>query len=423
MAKYKPIKIEKADKKLFREFRQTKFTLLGQNPVHDILMGYVNQVLKYRSKGLYLYGDDEIKAPDQKGLDELQEKLTELVACKILTETEKIKTQKYVEHAKDVAEKLNKYVVVKEKPAYMLAMKNYAFMRETLKDTPYFHDAYIISCEQKGKDIFVKFALYGYDKLFIENNRIFKLQPKARYKRKGKQTQIAITIKFANAKIIGGLINEDWANRGSEYFLMDLEFEKTENGKYKFLLGSFAEYTLTLECDNIEFVENTSPFDSTYLVPNIQRNATHYYEFQKGKTNDAFWLDTSICINECDDDDGSVMEIISLFIKNYCQFSSTYLNELDAKDFVKQLKRFGELLGQKKSILESLEIMSVYEPAKAKSVAELSKEYDILEERVSRFQERIQQIDLKKLERTAKVLANWIDETIKTHGAITIKGV
>lgn len=243
----KPIKVDKKDKKIFKIFSRTRFPLRNNNLCEEIyfyLDGYVIQILRFRSKGIYVYGFSKIELH--------QEIINDYLACanQITDSKEKEEVVKYLELAKLTASKLNKYIVAVEDPVYMRIMKNYDFMKKTLRDVPWFHDAYVVNCTRNGNDVSITFALYA-SSISRENTRIYKLNPKYR----GEKNQILITIKFVNVELLKGSFEKEYMTNENYNFLWDLEYETISDIKHKFNLFSIQACELIFTCEYIEFVE------------------------------------------------------------------------------------------------------------------------------------------------------------------------
>lgn len=243
------MKIEKSDKMLFKQFKKTKFPPIDnelRETIYFYLLGYVTQVLRFRSKGIWVYGFSKIELCQQ-DIDKF---------AKIANGDSK--TLEYLELAKQTTERLNKYIVGVDDPFYMRIMKNYEHMKKILRSVPHFHDAYIIDCKKKENDVYITFGLYTVRWLFPMNAKIYELNPKYRHK----ENQITITIKFANVELLEGTLDKDWTIEGSMYFLMDLEYETISDIKHRFDLSGCPETMgdksrqLVFNCEHIEFVEN-----------------------------------------------------------------------------------------------------------------------------------------------------------------------
>jgi hypothetical protein len=246
------IKIDKDDKELFLRFKNTKFPL-GDNDLCEemyfYLLGYITQVLSFRSKGICVYGYSKI---------ELQSE----VICEFIRQAENNAAAfEYLELAKETAKRLNKYITRIEDPAYMKVMRNYGFMRKTLRDVPFFHDAEILECEEIGNDVIITFILGTSEFISPENRRIYKLNPKYRYQQNDRydyknrpRNCIAVKIKFVNTELLKGSFDKEYVTNGLA-FLWDLEYETVSDTKHKFDLFTFDGYDLTFNCEYIEFVE------------------------------------------------------------------------------------------------------------------------------------------------------------------------
>ncbi len=209
------MKIDKMDKKLFKNFKRTKFPLQDTilcEEIYFFLCGYICQTLKFRSKGICVYGFSQISISE-----------TTKESFKNQSIADYYSALEYLELTNETAKQLNKYITRVEEPVYMRVMKNYDYMLMTLKGVPWFHDAYILNCKREDKDIYVTFALYA-SSISIENTRIFKLNQEYRYK-SDNNNQIAITIKFVNTKLLEGSIDNEWEIAGINYFLWDLEYQ------------------------------------------------------------------------------------------------------------------------------------------------------------------------------------------------------
>ena len=436
MKRYPAIRLDEEDKRLFQKFKKMTRQLRHTVPdwaARGYYIGAVKEILKSGSGCLYLYGSPKMEL-QQKDIEMFLKSAKDYDIFRsskrkdaYKTGRKKINTDEYLKLTAEVAEKLNKYVVGYEEPDFKAAMKNYEFMCDTLADIPYFHDGYIIDCKEDGKDVLIRFGLSGSKRYFIENLRIYEMNPRYRLKRKesGKRFrsrwerhEIVITIKFVNAELLEGSYDVSWVDHMN--FLDDLTGRKTDDGRYLFELGAITEGALSLICDHIEFVR--SRYDGTFLIPCPQAEHSAYYEFQQGKVDDScHWLDSSVLIDDFNDD--GVMDIFAHFIKGFSAFSATLIDRQAGEKLAVDLRQFRKLLDDGVGIINALEAMNVYDPSAVESTEEPSGGYDVLPWQFLLSEKLVLDFDPEMIKNTASVLADWIDETVKEYGYVTVKGV
>lgn len=242
------MKIERLDKKDFKKFKKTRIEFSNNvfcKEIYFYLLDYVKWTLKYRFKGLYLYGFTAIRISDKLKIAFFEE------LNKISNSEEKERLTKYYDFLNHIAEVLNKYIVRVDEPAYKDVMINYNLMIEILQDAPFFHDAYPINCKKIGNNFYIKFCLYA-SWISRENCRIYRLNSSY----KGDDNTILITIKFKNVKLIKGLLEEKYVLNRSNNFLWDLDYEVIDKDIVRFDLFTIKDHEMIFTCNNIEFIES-----------------------------------------------------------------------------------------------------------------------------------------------------------------------
>ncbi|MCL2569736.1 MAG: hypothetical protein FWE16_00840 [Firmicutes bacterium] len=189
---------------------------------------------------------------------------------------------------------------------------------------------------------------------------------------------------------------------------------------------------------------STNPLveSETYLIPRNELTSTVSYEFQKGKykivMNSKSRLADSLFLYE---DDLEELMPFAYFIEDFDPYGVTYLDEKSGGKFVKYLREFAKLLETGNSVIQIVEELDFYDSSKDWPMDEEAKQNMLkgkgffkygnwTEEKISQMlidskryhEENLKSLDPVKLQKTAIVLADWIEEQLKT-GVVSILGI
>ncbi|MCL2851057.1 MAG: hypothetical protein FWE01_01710 [Firmicutes bacterium] len=198
------------------------------------------------------------------------------------------------------------------------------------------------------------------------------------------------------------------------------------------------------QCFEWELIPTDPPEESsTYLIPRNELTSTLNYEFQKGQYKIAIKskhrLADSLFLYE---DDLEGMMPFAYFIEDFDPYGVTYLDAQSGGRFVKYLREFAELLKTGKSVIQIVEGFNFYDSSKDWPMDEEAKQNMLkgkgffkygnwTEEKISQMlidskryhEEGLKSLDSAKLQKTAIVLSDWIEEQLENHGRVSILGI
>jgi len=156
---------------------------------------------------------------------------------------------------------------------------------------------------------------------------------------------------------------------------------------------------------------------NTYVIPysDLEKEldgSTCYFEFQKGEFHKKIgWLRRAKMEFKKEDSlfiiDEDVMVIFSFFLPGWELTDIGYFVRGSHREtLMNQLRKFASLLKDGNSTLDSLEKMGVHKKDGHWS-----------------FEEKTEDLDVKKIQNTANELANWLEDAFKTHDTISVLGI
>lgn len=243
----------------------------------------------------------------------------------------------------------------------------------------------------------------------------------------------------------------DIANDFNSQLAVSLYSNKTWNAHYNV---ERAEIETLAKVIKTQIVKHSSFFGvkvskveekETYFIPKSLLPGTCYFEFRQGKykvggfgKTGKIKLDSSLYLYG-DDDNNYNYSAIAPFTclisgshpnpkaaKSFDYFGITYIDENDGKVMVENLRKFASLLSNGKTVIESLESMSLFSYDKEeKRVEDTMGKYKILSERICAFDSnrRVSMLSPVIMKNTAEKLADWAEKTLAEFKVISILGI